>query len=174
MSTDTCFHMTRRNSAAGATRWWIGLPTINSGSNRFRSARRLSRGKSAPRCPRSRRRGESPSTPSWPTWRGSFCPASRIGNRPTSLPSSRPITPGRRFWARCFPLGWGCKACSGPPAPPALSWKRTCSIGWPQCWGCRRSSSRSAPGGRHPGLRVQRRAVRAAGGARTRHRLPIQ
>ena len=36
----------------------------------------------------------------------------------------------RRSWAICSRPGSACRACSGPPARPAPSWRRTCWTGW--------------------------------------------
>ena len=39
-------------------------------------------------------------------------------------------TPARRSSASCCPRASACRGCSGPPARPAPSWRRTCSTGW--------------------------------------------
>ena len=36
-----------------------------------------------------------------------------------------------------------CRACCGRRAPPAPSWRPTCSTGWWICWGCRRGFARA-------------------------------
>ena len=55
--------------------------------------------------------------------------------------------------------GSACRACSGPPARRAPSWRRTCSTGWSRCSACPATfRSRLGRGRGHPGHRVERDA----------------
>ena len=68
------------------------------------------------------------------------CPASPTGSPPTSMPTFRPTPPVLQYWATCCPPGSACRACCGPPVPPAPKSKPGCWTGWRTCWGCRTST----------------------------------
>ena len=65
--------------------------------------------------------------------------------------------------ASCSRPASACRGCCGPPAPPAPSWRPTCSTGWSSCWACPRLPLGRRRRRRDPGQRVLgARSVRAA------------